>query len=366
MTIIVGNGSVVEARVVYSESESAIQAASLIIIMVIAVLTNIFNITVVFLNYSMQTPRYMFIINLACGDLGVALLSMPFCLVTSIAREWVFDTAFCQLHGFLGSLFFCVSIFTLTIMSIEQYHALVKPLSRAITIRRAWYMIGLVWFLSVLVSIQPIFGWGHFSFNSSTLACGVGFPKRVFERLYLLLLVLLAFVTPLLIMGYAYIKIFIAVQKHSIRIAQHTKGGQEVIRLQRRITFTLLLVLIVFLLCWMPFVILITLASSRQDVLHLPWGLGVAAYWCGFFNSALNPIIFVIRNDKFREGYIEILSGVWGCLRCRGTVIFKRGSRFRRNWQLRRSMKRARPSIVLGSVKRFAPPQELVNEEGNS
>ncbi|XP_031557927.1 rhodopsin, GQ-coupled-like [Actinia tenebrosa] len=364
MMNVAGNGSVFETRVIYSEIESAFQATSLIIIMGVAILTNIFNITVVYLNYSMQTPRYMFIINLAGGDLGVALLSMPFCLVTSIARDWVFGSAFCQLHGFLGSLFFCVSIFTLTIMSIEQYHALVKPLSRAINIRRAWYMIALVWSLSVLVSIQPIFGWGHFSFNSSTLACGVSFPKRVTERLYLLLLVLLAFVTPLLIMGYAYIRIFIAVQKHSIRIAQYTKGGQEVIRLQRRITFTLLLVLIVFLLCWMPFVILIVLASSRQDVLQLPWGLGVAAYWCGFFNSALNPIIFVIRNDKFREGYIEILSCLWGCIRCRDIIVLKKGRR--RSWQLSRSMKRARPSIVLGSVKRFAPPQELVNEEGDS
>ena len=199
------NATLKHGLVLYSKEESIIQAITLAIIMAVAILTNVLNIAVVCLNYSMQTPRYMFIINLACGDLGVTLLSMPFCIVTSIARKWIFGSAFCQLHGILGSLFFCGSIFTLTIMSIEQYYALVKPLARAITIRRAWCMIALVWTISVLISILPVFGWGFFSYNSSTLACGVGFPRRLSDRLYLLLIVIIAFVTPLLIMGFAYI-----------------------------------------------------------------------------------------------------------------------------------------------------------------
>lgn len=345
--------------VVYSKDESIIQATGLSIIMAVAVLTNILNIAVVALNYSMQTPRYMFIINLACGDLGVTLLSMPFCLVTSIARKWIFGSQFCQLHGFLGSLFFCGSIFTLTIMSIEQYYALVKPLSRAITIRRAWLMITLVWTISIMVSILPVFGWGFFSYNSTTLACGVGFPRRLSDRLYLFLIVIIGFISPLLIMGYAYIRIFIAVRLHANRIAKYTKGGLQVIQLQRRITFTLLLVLVVFLLCWMPFVLLIALANSKSDVLQLPRGLGVAAYWCGFFNSAVNPIIFVIRNDKFREGYIEILSSLLDSVRCKGKYVYSR----RRTWRLGNSLQNARPSVVLSNVKGFVPPQELVNEE---
>lgn len=348
--------------VVYSEEESIVQATSLVLIMIVAILANVVNISIVALNYSMQTPRYMFIINLACGDLGVTLLSMPFCLVTSIAREWVFGSEFCQLHGFLGSLFFCISIFTLTIMSIEQYYALVKPLSRAITINRAWGMIIFVWSFSILVSIQPVFGWGFFSYNSSTLACGVGFPRRLSDRVYLLLIVIIAFVTPLIIMGYAFVKIFLAVRTHANRIAKYTKGGLQVIRLQRRITFTLLLVLIVFLICWMPFVMLIALANVRRDVLQLPRGLGVAAYWCGFFNSAVNPIIFVIRNDKFREGYFEILSSMWNFIRCKGTsVSVKR--RQRRAWDLSQSLKKARPSVVLSNITGVVAPQELFNED---
>ena len=302
----------------YLPIEAVFQAASLSLIMFVAMVANTLNIIVVYRHSNMQTPRYMFIMNLAVGDLGVTLFSMPFSLVTCVSRRWILSESMCQLHGFLDSCFFCVSIFTLTVMSIEQYFALVKPMSRSITIQRAWYLIFSVWLLSTLLSVGPLVGWGHFAYNSSTLACGVGYPRSTSERLYLLFLVLIAFVSPLLIMAYAYLRILITVRQHTYRIAKYTKGGLQVIRLQRRITYTLLLVLFVFVLCWMPFVCLIVLATQKAGgVSELPYGLGVAAYWCGFFNSSINPIIFVIRNDRFRQGYIEILSEVWYGLQCK-------------------------------------------------
>lgn len=216
-----------EVHIQYRPIEAAFQATSLISIMVVAIVANTMNIIVVYRNSNMQTPRYMFIMNLACADLGVTLLAMPFSLITCISREWIMGESLCKLHGFLGSFFFCVSIFTLTIMSIEQYYALVKPLARAITIRRARYMIGLVWIASTLVSMGPVLGWGHFAYNSSTLSCGVAYPRTTLERLYLLFLVLVAYVITLLIMTIAYIRIFFAVRKHTNRIAKYTSGGHN-------------------------------------------------------------------------------------------------------------------------------------------
>lgn len=301
----------------YLPIEAAFQAVFLILIMLVAIAANTMNIIVVYRNSNMQTPRYMFIMNLAVGDLGVTLLSMPFSLVACISRRWIMSDSLCKLHGFLGSFFFCVSIFTITIMSIEQYFALVKPLSRTITMRRAWYMIGAVWIGSTLLSLGPVLGWGHFAYNSSTLSCGVAYPRSTSDKLYLLFLVVIAYAIPVLILAYAYIRIFFTVRKHTNRIARYSKGGLEVMRMQRRIIYTLLLVLLVFLLCWLPFVFLIVLATGDTSVNEMPHGLGVAAYWCGFLNSSINPIIFVLRNDRFREGYRDILSEIWYGLQCK-------------------------------------------------
>lgn len=352
----------------YLPIEAAFQAVSLIIIMLVAIAANTMNIIVVYRNSNMQTPRYMFIMSLAVGDLGVTLLSMPFSLVTCISRRWIMSDSLCQLHGFLGSFFFCVSIFTLTIMSIEQYYSLVKPLSRTITIRRAWYMIAAAWILSTLLSVGPEVGWGHFEYNSSTLSCGVAFPRSTLEKMYLLFLVLIAFVITLLIMAYAYIRILLTVRKHTDRIARYTKGGLEVMRLQRRITYTLLLVLLVFILCWLPFVFLIVLATRNTSVKELPYGLGVAAYWCGFFNSSVNPIIFVIRNDRFREGYREILSEIWYGLRCKRPPKI-RTPQIKNTWYLnKRSGKEGEtPKVMLRAFPSISPVPdvELMSDHGD-
>lgn len=352
----------------YLPIEAAFQAVSLIIIMLVAIGANTMNIIVVYRNSNMQTPRYMFIMSLAVGDLGVTLLSMPFSLVTCISRRWIMSDSLCQLHGFLGSFFFCVSIFTLTIMSIEQYYSLVKPLSRTITIRRAWYMIAAAWILSTLLSVGPEVGWGHFEYNSSTLSCGVAFPRSTLEKMYLLFLVLIAFVITLLIMAYAYIRILLTVRKHTDRIARYTKGGLEVMRLQRRITYTLLLVLLVFILCWLPFVFLIVLATRNTSVKELPYGLGVAAYWCGFFNSSVNPIIFVIRNDRFREGYREILSEIWYGLQCKRPPKI-RTPQIKNTWYLnKRSGKEGEtPKFMLRAFPSISPVPdvELMSDHGD-
>lgn len=362
------NTNTSEIHFQYLPIEAAFQATSLVLIMLVAIVANTMNIIVVYRNSNMQTPRYMFIMNLACADLGVTLLAMPFSLVTCISREWIMGDSLCKLHGFLGSFFFCVSIFTLTIMSIEQYYALVKPLARTITIRRARYMIALVWILSTLLSMGPVVGWGHFAYNPSTLSCGVAYPRTTFERLYLLFLVLVAFVITLLIMTIAYIRIFFAVRKHTDRIAKYTTGGLEVMRLQRRIIYTLLLVLVVFILCWLPFVFLIVLATRNTGVSKLPYGLGVAAYWCGFFNSSINPIIFVIRNDRFREGYRDILSEVWYGLRCKRPPKLKT-PRFKKTWYLnkRTGTEEEKPHVVLRAMPSLTPVPdvELMSDHDN-
>lgn len=350
-----------ENQVQYLPIEAAFQAASLIFIMLVAIAANTMNIIVVYRNSNMQTPRYMFIMNLAVGDLGVTLLSMPFSLVSCISRRWIMSDSLCKLHGFLGSFFFCVSIFTLTVMSIEQYYALVKPLSRTITLRRACYMIAAVWIISTLLSMGPVLGWGHFAYNSSTLACGVAYPRSTMEKMYLLTLVLIAYVTTLLIMAYAYIRILIAVRKHTDRIARYTKGGLEVMKLQRRITYTLLLVLLVFVLCWLPFVFLIVLATRNTRVNEMPYGLGVAAYWCGFFNSSVNPIIFVIRNDRFREGYRDILSEVWYGLQCKRPPKVKK-PQFKKTWYLNKRTAGevgGNPHVVLRAIPSLSPVPDV-------
>ena len=47
----------------------------------------------------------------------------------------------------------------------------------------------------------------------------------------------------------------------------------------------------------------IAVAVSVQSRDELPHGLGIAAYWCGFLNSAVNPYLIGLRSEKFHEAF---------------------------------------------------------------
>ena len=107
------------------------------------------------------------------------------------------------------------------------------------------------------------------------------------------------------------------------------------------------------------------LATKDTGADNLPYGLGVAAYWCGFFNSSVNPIIFVIRNDRFREGYRDILSKVWYGLRCKRPPKLTK-PHFKKTWYLnkRTGAEGENPHVVLRAIPSLThvPDIELMSD----
>ncbi len=72
-----------------------------------------------------------------------------------------------------------------------------------------------------------------------------------------------------------------------------------------------------FILCWLPFFILalikpITLQDGMLLGDFIPKWLDSFLLWLGYFNSALNPMIYARFNREFRRPFVEIL-----CFRCR-------------------------------------------------
>ncbi len=85
----------------------------------------------------------------------------------------------------------------------------------------------------------------------------------------------------------------------------------------QKATMTLGVIMGCFILCWLPFFILAVLkpirVNANQKLSELvPKWLDSFLLWLGYFNSALNPMIYARFNREFRRPFIEIL-----CFRCR-------------------------------------------------
>ncbi|XP_055328761.1 alpha-2C adrenergic receptor-like [Paramacrobiotus metropolitanus] len=79
---------------------------------------------------------------------------------------------------------------------------------------------------------------------------------------------------------------------------------------ERRATLVVTLVIATFVACWMPFFIVLPLkAICGEERCPMDARLFAGFFWLGYFNSALNPVIYTIFNRDFRKAFMRVLFG---------------------------------------------------------
>lgn len=298
----------------YTTFETAFLVLALVVIIIMSLLGGFIMLYVLYSNDKMWTSTNMLIGNLALASTFVAVFVMPFSLFTAAKGKWTFGEGnICKLTGFSASILLLTTIFTHTVISIDKYFAVAKPMSRAMTVKRTWILIAVVWSVAGAMSIVPLAGIARFEYNPTTLMCGVGFPRKKIDLLYLLMLGGIGFILPLVIMTYVYTRVYLAVKQHTARLLAHCVFSSDVLVLQKRLIMTVFASFVCFLMCWSTFFALTLAAVFIKDRAKLPHGLGVAAYWTGYLNSALNPIIICYLSNRFKEGFFDIYKSFKSC-----------------------------------------------------
>ena len=75
---------------------------------------------------------------------------------------------------------------------------------------------------------------------------------------------------------------------------------------EKRATLILGLIMGSFIACWLPFFLLYILKPAFPN-LHIPDEFFAVAFWLGYCNSALNPVIYTVFNKDFRRAFRRII-----------------------------------------------------------
>lgn len=125
------------------------------------VVGNILVILSVVCHRHLRTVTHYFIVNLAVADLMLSSTVLPFSAIFEILDRWVFGRVFCNVWAAVDVLCCTASIMSLCVISVDRYIGVSYPLRypAIMTKRRALLAVMLLWVLSIVISVGPLFGW---------------------------------------------------------------------------------------------------------------------------------------------------------------------------------------------------------------
>ncbi|XP_042359923.1 trace amine-associated receptor 1-like [Plectropomus leopardus] len=270
------------------------------ILSIITVCGNLLVIISIIYFKQLHTPTNSLILSLAVADLLVGIVVFPFSMAFSLSSCIYHEVIFCKVRSSFDISLSTASILNLCCISVDRYCAVCQPLTyrTRITHRGIVVMILLSWGVSALIGICVIIA-------------GLNNDKCE-ERCLIDVLIentigpILSFYLPVIIMLCIYLKIFLVAQRQA-RSIQNTKSGATVSKMERKATKTLAIVLGVFLLCWTPFFLCITVLPFINDSVPIP--LIETLNWLALSNSMLNPFIYAFFYSWFRSAFRIIISG---------------------------------------------------------
>ena len=307
---------------------TVIEAAILVFICTVSILGNISLFFVFTRRKTLRTISNGFLLNLAFADLLVSVLNMPITVVTIIKQRWIFGEFACVLLGFTTMLSFVSSVMSLAMIAINRYYYVVqwKTYPSIFTPRRSVLFAGIVWLLSLLLSIPPLFGWAEYRYITGKSYCFVFWPSDVY---YMYFMLTICFFGPLTVMSLSYFNILRFTREAKRRVDQHkdsvitqqqiqTRQESESYFFERnkrrfrmtqeevKITNTLLIVVACFMACWAPFAM-----TMFFDVYYphpLPRTVDISTLLLGYANSMCNPIVYGVRNQAVRSELVRLVT----------------------------------------------------------
>ncbi|XP_032682731.1 octopamine receptor beta-3R-like isoform X1 [Odontomachus brunneus] len=337
-----------------------------------AVLGNILVIASVRRHRRLRVVTNCYVVSLAAADLLVAMCAMTFNASVELSGgRWLFGAHMCNLWNSLDVYFSTASILHLCCISVDRYYAIVSPLEYTVIMRQSTVgcMLGSAWVLPALISFIPIFmGWYTTDEHLDFMVKHPEVCAFVVNRPYAVISSCVSFWIPGLVMIVMYCKIYkeairqrkalsrtssnivlnsvhhhrsstrhhhhqqmllqaaadtgelalhaahftVPTELHAVNgtsIRQQTKSW----RAEHKAARTLGIIMGAFILCWLPFFLWYLTTSLCGETCYCPDTVVSVLFWIGYFNSALNPLIYAYFNRDFRDAFKDTLKSALPC-----------------------------------------------------
>ncbi|KAK7882488.1 hypothetical protein WMY93_028662 [Mugilogobius chulae] len=337
------------------------------LIFFLSVFGNLLIIVVLTVNKRMRTVTNTFLLSLAVSDLMMAVVCIPFTLIPSILKDFIFGAAMCKIVAYLMGISVSISTFSLVAIAIERYSAICNPLKSRVwqTRSHAYKVIATTWVLAFIIMIPyPVVS--HLQRvqrldNSTAHLCRHKWPLATAEQTWYILLLLVLFAIPGVVMIVAYGLISRELYRGIQFEMGHKKGSSDVkngltstmstgsddgdgcyvsqrpasmemsnigqnksfksdrprsntseakLEAKKRVIRMLVVIVVMFFICWMPLYCVNTWrAFDNVSALNALSGAPIGfIHLLSYTSACVNPIIYCFMNTRFRKALLLTFS----------------------------------------------------------
>ncbi|KAF8795483.1 Somatostatin receptor type 1 like protein [Argiope bruennichi] len=263
-------------------------------------------IYVVLRYYKTQRVTNMYILNLAVAD-EMYLIGLPFLLTTMTFHSWPFGRVMCKIYMASTSINQFTSSLLLTVMSADRYIAVCHPIQSP-RYRRpfiAKFSCLTAWTLSALLMV-PIYMYANTLDVGEYINCNIYWPESSYmngEMAFTLYAFTLGFALPFLLILLFY---FLVICK--LRNVGPKNKSKEKKRTHRKVTYLVLSVVTVYILCWLPYwcaQMWLTFLPPETGQNTLTFTMMLLTHCLSYANSAVNPILYAFLSDNFKKSFAQ-------------------------------------------------------------
>ncbi|XP_072235632.1 2-oxoglutarate receptor 1-like [Leuresthes tenuis] len=270
------------------------------LIFIVGLVGNITSISIYLTKLRPLKSSNIIMINLALTDL-LYVLTMPFLVYYYHRDSWTLGDFMCRFVRFGFHFHLYGSILFLTCHAVFRYVVVSQPLRSAQVQQRVWGIAACssVWAITAAVT-TPMFAF--FSLHNETHCLDFASTDPAKLRVYSWILAAFGFLLPLVVVFICYIGI----------MKQLTRGPNSTSPCRMRARRVVVLILVVFVICFLPYHILRVLRIETQIADTTPCTKRIvhAAYIISRplagINTFFNLALYTLSGNKFRRAFLSI------------------------------------------------------------